>query len=79
MKEKCISTFRKPRFRTKILERSVSVYGPNIWKKMDKEIKDTKTIAAFKSVFKGEMLEIILEIICKKNNFIKVSSECHWT
>ena len=48
--------FKKPRFRTKIMERTVTIKGTNLWNGLQTEIKEIRTIMAFKKNIKSTLL-----------------------
>ena len=48
--------FKKPRFRTKIMERSVTIKGTNLWTGLQTEVKEIRTITAFKKNIKSTLL-----------------------
>ncbi len=49
--------FKKPRIRTKLKERCISVRGINLWNSLNKEIKETGSNILFKKRVKASMIQ----------------------
>ena len=49
--------FKKPRFRTKLMERCVSVKGISLWNNLDTEAKESKSNITFKGIIKASLLK----------------------
>ena len=54
--------FKKPKFRTKTMERTVSIKGINLWNELQKEVKQSGTIVAFKKIIKTTILKSYEEV-----------------
>ncbi len=54
--------FKKPRFRTKLMEHCVSVKGISLWNNLNKETKEAKSNITFKRIIKASMLRKYNEI-----------------